>query len=136
MSRKTFLTLVSFTAIAVGTFALLAPSVLIETVKVAAPSGSANVMARTTGILLVAMGLLDFLVRDHEDSPTMRAVLVANIVLQIGILPIDPLAYANGVFTGLGSFLPNTILHVVLASGFAYYLVKMRRTRAAAAAAS
>ena len=52
---------------------------------------------------------------------------MANLILQLGILPLDPLAYAMGVFTTLGSFVPNTVLHVMLASGFAYYLAKMKR---------
>lgn len=126
MTRKTFLTFTAVVAVGIGLFVLMAPSVLITAVKVAPPSDTANVMARTVGILLIAMGTLDFLVRGHDDSPTMKAVLVANAVLQIGILPIDPLAYATGVFTTLGSFVPNTILHVVLAGGFVYYAAKVK----------
>jgi hypothetical protein len=113
-------------AFAVGLFAFSAPGVLIENVKMAAPSDVANVMARTVGILLITVGMLAFLVRGHEDSPTLRSVLIANLVLQVGILPIDPIAYANGVYGTPGSFVPNTIIHVLLASGFAYYLVKMK----------
>ncbi len=131
MTRKTFLTINALVALAVGLFALLAPNVLLTSVKVAQASESANVMARTVGILISSVGLLGLLVRSHPSSPTLRAVLVANLVLQIGILPIDPMAYASGTFTTLGSFLPNTILHLLLASGFAYFLVKMRREQTA-----
>jgi hypothetical protein len=127
MSRKSFLMLTSFVALAVGLFALGAPAVLLGTVKLAAPSSSANVMARTVGVLLITVGVLDFLVRDHADSPTLRAILIANLLLQLLIVPIDPLAYVSGVFHTLGSFLPNTILHLVLAGGFAFYLAKMPR---------
>jgi hypothetical protein len=127
MNRRLFLTVTSLTALTIGLFALFFPEVLITQVKRAQPSEAAFVMARTVGILLVAVGLLDFLVRAQGDSPTMRAVLIANLVLQLGILPIDPLAYAHGVYQTLGSFLPNTILHVVLAAGFAYALVDMQR---------
>jgi hypothetical protein len=127
MKRKTFLTITSVVASLIGILALTSPGVLIESVKYAAPSETANVMARTVGILLISVGVLDFLVRDHEDSPTLRSVLIANLVLQIGIMPIDPSAYANGVYGTLGSFVPNTILHICLASGFVYYLVKMKK---------
>jgi hypothetical protein len=130
MSRKTFLIITSFAALAIGLFALTSPGVLIESVKYAAPSETANVMARTVGILLVTVGVLDFLVRNDGDSPTMRSILVANLILQLGIMPIDPSAYACGVFKTLGSFVPNTILHVFLAGGFAYYLIKMKREAA------
>jgi hypothetical protein len=125
MSRKSFLTLTSIVALAVGAFALAAPALLLGSVKLATPAASANVMARTVGVLLITVGVLDFLVRDHQDSPTLRAILVANLLLQLAILPIDPLAYAFGVFHTLGSFVPNTILHLLLAGGFAFYLSKM-----------
>jgi hypothetical protein len=125
MKRKTFLTITSVVAALIGVFALTSPKVLIESVKYAPPSETANVMARTVGILLISVGVLDFLVRDHEDSPTLRSILIANLVLQLGIMPIDPSAYASGVYGTLGSFVPNTILHVLLAAGFVYYLVKM-----------
>jgi hypothetical protein len=128
MTRKTLLTLTAVTALLVGFFALFAPGVLLEHVKYADPSAAANVMGRTVGIVLIAVGVLDFLVRDQPDSPAMRAILVANLVLQIAILPIDPIAYACGVFRTLGSFVPNTILHILLASGFAYHLARVRRT--------
>jgi len=119
MTRTTLLTITGMTALAVGALAVVAPAFLIETVKVAVPSPSANVMARTVGVLLVSIGLLDLLVRRHADSPTMRALLIFNLVLQLAILPIDPLAFAAGTFTTLGSFVPNTVVHALLAAGFA-----------------
>ena len=128
MKRKTFLTITSIIVLLIGCFALTSPGVLITSVKYAAPSETANVMARTVGILLITVGLLNFLVKDHEDSPTMRSILIANLVLQIGIMPIDPSAYASGVYRTVGSFAPNTILHILLASGFIYYLAKMKKS--------
>jgi hypothetical protein len=127
MNRTTVLTITGITAVAVGVLALVAPAVLLEVVKVAAPSAPANVMARTVGVLLICVGLLDLLVRRHSDSPTMRAILIVNLVLQLAILPIDPLAFAAGTFATLGSFLPNTILHVVLAVAFARELWRVAR---------
>jgi hypothetical protein len=126
MSRKVFLTIASIIAMSIGAFVLFAPEVLLVQVKMAPPNASANVMARTVGILIFTFGVLAFLVRGDEDSPTLRSVLFANLILQLGILPIDPHAYATGAYQTLGSFVPNTILHVLLASGFAYYLVKMK----------
>jgi len=129
MHRKTFLTIVALVATSIGGVALLIPGPFLREVKAAAPSDTANVMARTVGILLVTVGVLNFLVRDHEDSPTLRAVCIANLFLQVGIMPIDPLAYFNGVYKSLGAFVPNTALHLVLAAGFVFYLVRMLRDR-------
>lgn len=128
MKRKTFLTITAVVASLIGCLALFAPDLLITSVKYAPPSETANVMARTVGILLIFVGLLNFMVRDHEDSPTLRAVLIANLVLQLGIMPIDPIAYLTGVYATLGSFVPNTILHICLATGFVHFLARMKKT--------
>jgi hypothetical protein len=119
MTRTTLFTVTGLTALSIGALALIAPGVLIETIKAAEPSASADVMARTAGVLLLSVGLLDLLVRRHAESPTMRAILLVNLALQLAILPIDPLAFAAGTFRRLGSFVPNTVLHLVLAAAFA-----------------
>ncbi len=129
MSRKLFLTIASIIAALVGSLSLLAPDVLLGPVKSAVANPAALVMARTVGVLLLAVALLAFMVRGHADSPTMESVLKANLALQLGVLPIDPWAYYNGTFGTLAAFVPNTIVHLLLASGFAYYLVQMRRRR-------
>jgi hypothetical protein len=127
MTRKTFLTITSLVALTIGAVVLTMPGSFIASVKGTDGAGAASVMARTVGILLVAIGLLDFLVRGHGDGPTMRAILATNLFLQLGILPIDPLAYATGTYPTLVSFVPNTALHVLLAGGFAHFLAESRR---------
>ena len=128
MTRATFLTFTSASAFAIGLLAIVGPGVLLEDVKHAQANPVALVMTRTVGVLLIAMAVLTFSVRHHPSSETLRSVLLANLVLQVGILPIDPIAYATGAFSTLGSFLPNTLLHIVLIAGFAYWLAKMPTT--------
>ena len=125
MQRKTFLTLASLVPMLVGALALLSPAVLLVVVKGAETNGAAEVMARTVGVLLACVGVVTFLSRHDPGSTALRAVLIGNLVLQLALLPIDPIAYATGVFVGLGSFVPNTLLHVGLAGAFAYYLRAM-----------
>lgn len=134
--RKAFLTFNGCVALLIGTLAVSLPSTLIEQLKHADPSAAANVMARTVGVLIAAFGLLSLLVRSDPDSPTLRSVLLANLVLQLAIVPIDPLAYECGTFRTLGSFLPNTVLHLVLIAGFGYFLEKMRKNSGAARSAA
>lgn len=131
MTRKTFLTIHALVALLVGAVALLAPGYLIAGVKQAQSNPAAEVMGRTVGVLIASMGVLAFSVRSHPDSATMRSVLWANLLLQLAILPIDPIAYMSGTFHSLGSFVPNTILHIALASGFVFYLRDMGRAPAA-----
>nr|WP_315190478.1 hypothetical protein [uncultured Albidiferax sp.] len=130
MTRKLFLTLAAAVAALVGAIALIAPAFLLTTLKGAVPNAAALVMARTTGLLLLTVALTAFLVRGHADSPSMEAILTANLALQLGLIPMDPMAYMSGAFTTIGSFAPNTVIHLVLATGFAYYLVKLRKALA------
>lgn len=121
MSRKTFLTIAALIALAIGSLSVIAPDVLLSQVKMATPNSAALVMSRTTGVLLLFASLVAWLVRGHTDTPTLAAVLQANMVLQLMLIPIDPLAYFNGTFQTLGSFVPNTLIHLFLASGFFFY---------------
>lgn len=122
MSRERFLRGTGLVALGVGGLALVAPEVLLAEVKHASYTDAGVVMARTVGVLLGSVGVLNLLVCEHEDSATMRSVLWANLVLQVSIAPIDVVAFAQGTFRTWGSFLPNTILHVVLAAGFVWHL--------------
>lgn len=122
MTRKTFLSIVAVVACTIGGVAAFAPYFLLTVVKSVEANGAAATMARTVGVLLLAVGVLNFAVRGHGDGPTMRAVLKANLLLQVCILPIDPVAYMQGIFPNPGAFVPNTILHVILAGGFAFFL--------------
>ena len=129
MSRKTFLTISAAIAMTVGAVALFAPAVLLES-KGVAPSAAASVWMREVGIAILAVGVASFLVRGHPDSPTLRAFLVGNAVLQIGIFPIEIAAYSAGTITKASGIVPNEILHVLLAVGFLTYAARIRAKEA------
>lgn len=120
-------TLVVCTAGPIGLFAFFAPITLLVDVKAATAPGVAVAMARTVGVLLVAIAALNFLVRNHPPSPTLRAVVWTNLILQLLILPLDPLAFAEGTYGSLGAFVPNTLLHLGLIALFAHQLLRTRR---------
>jgi hypothetical protein len=125
MRRKTFLTVAAAIAVIVGAVALFAPTVLLDS-KGVAPSAAANVWMREVGIAILAIGVASFLVRGHDDSPTLRAFLVGNAVLQVGIFPIELAAYSAGTITKAAGIVPNEILHALLAAGFVFYAARIR----------
>jgi hypothetical protein len=125
MSRKTFLTLVAFIALGIGGIALLMPATLLESKGVMA-NAAANVWMREVGICLISIGIVGFVLRGHPDSPTLRAFLVGNAILQLGLLPIEIFAYAEGVITQVSGIVPNSVLHVLLACGFAYFAATIK----------
>lgn len=125
MDRKTFLTISSLIALAVGLFALVAPELLLQSKGVVVNAGT-TIWVREVGVMLIAVGITVFMVRNHADSSTLKAVLLGNVVVQIGLLVIEPLAYFAGIITKLAGIAPNTMIHMLLGSGFCYFLLKMR----------
>lgn len=121
MSRKQFLTIAASVASVIGMIALFFPAFLLVGMKAAVPSETGIVMARTAGAFLLSIGILNFLVRADRPSKTLASVLFANAVLQLLILPVDPIAYFAGTYGSVMSFVPNTILHLGLLAGFFYF---------------
>ena len=126
MTRKAFLTSVGTIALAIGVFALTWPAALLAS-KGVAPNPVAKVWVREVGVLILASGVLTLLVRKHPDSPTLRAFLFSSTLVHAGLLPIEIAAWTTGVLPGLGPILPNSVLHVVVATGFLYYALRARR---------
>jgi hypothetical protein len=120
MKRKTFLSLVSVIAAAVGTLALAAPAALLDS-KGVLPAAATKVWVREVGVLIVALGIMAFLVRGAADSPTLRAFLIGNALVQLGLFPIEILAASAGVLTRVSGIVPNSILHLILAVGFLHF---------------
>jgi len=123
-SRKLFLTLAALIALAVGSVALFAPALLLASKGVA--SATAEVWMREVGVLLIAAGVVSLLVRGEPDSPALRAVLLGNGLIQIGLFPIEIAAYQAGTIIALSGIVPNSLLHLVLGAGFAYHAFALR----------
>lgn len=117
MNRTSFLTLASLVAFAVAVLALAFPAVLLAG-KGVEPAPSVVVWVREVGVLIFAAGMTTFLARRSNDSPALRAVLIGNAVLHLGLLPIELLAFAQGVITRGSGVAPNSLIHVALAIGF------------------
>ncbi|MDP3654989.1 MAG: hypothetical protein Q8R67_25290 [Rhodoferax sp.] len=120
MQQKTFLTVAAAIALVVGAVAVLFPAAMLAS-KGTVPSAAADVWMREVGVLLVCIGVIAGLVRSHADSPTMRVLMLGNLLVQLGLLATEVLGYAHGVITLLSGLVPNAVLHLVLAAGFAYY---------------
>jgi hypothetical protein len=120
LTRKLFLTIAAIIALAVGSMAFLLPATVLASKGIVLNTG-AEVWMREVGVLLIGLGILVLMVRNHADSPTLRAVLIANMLVQLGLLPIEITAYAQGVIPDITGIIPNSVVHVILAIGFAYF---------------
>ena len=128
MSRKLFLSIASIIATAVGLFALFFPSILQES-KGTLSNAATNVWTSEVGILLSTIGVMTFLLRREKNSKILRIFFVGMFIIQIGLFAIEFSAYLNGIITKLSGVLPNLVLHIVLATGFIYYLVQMIKNK-------
>ncbi|WP_395066132.1 hypothetical protein [Flavobacterium sp.] len=125
MTRKTFLTTASIIAFSVGIFALLFPSILLDS-KGVTPLYGTLVWTRETGLLLLSIGVIAFLIRKNDDSETLKAFLFGNSFIQIGLFIIELSAYFDGIITKLSGIIPNLILHILLAIGFIHFWATMK----------
>jgi hypothetical protein len=128
MKRSKFLLWAALVALAVGSFALLAPTTLLATKGIT--SAAANVWTQEVGVFLIATSVTAFLVRHHADSPTLKAILIGNVVVQIGLFVIEVWAFVAGTIPLLSGIIGNSIVHILLATGFGYYAIILRETTA------
>jgi len=117
MTRPSFLTFSSVVALTVAAFALGYPSGLLAG-KGVAPSPALLVWIRELGVLILAVSVTTFLVRKQPDSITLKGILIGNALLHFGLLPIELLAFSQGVIPKLSGVLPNSLLHALLGAGF------------------
>ena len=80
---KVFLSVVGVIALGVGTLAVSAPLSLLES-KGAVASPATVVWVREVGVNILALGVMSLLMRSHAASPTLRAFLIGNAVVQLG----------------------------------------------------
>ena len=123
---RVLLLVASFVPACVGHLALFASTTLLTAKGVTTIEPAAIAMTRTVGVALLGVGGLNFACRDLAPSVSRRRLLAANALLQLMLLPLDPYACAVGAFVGTGSYLPNTVLHVVLAGAFTWAWMRER----------
>jgi hypothetical protein len=117
MNRSSFLTLSSAIAFAVAGLAFAFPHALLSG-KGVTPDPAPVVWVREVGALIFAAGVTTYLCRKAPDSLALRAVLTGNAVLHLTLFPIELIAFTHGVITKLEGVLPNSLLHIALATGF------------------
>ncbi|MEC7263668.1 MAG: hypothetical protein VXW38_08000 [Bacteroidota bacterium] len=124
MKRQTFLTIASMIAFLVGVMATFFPSLLLVS-KGVFPGDGVKVWMTEVGILLIVSGVINFLIRKHPSSPTLFVLFLGNVLIQLGLLAVEVLAFAKGTITEISGIIPNSIIHGVLAIGFTYYIFRM-----------
>jgi hypothetical protein len=71
------------------------------------------------------MGYLNFAVRNHSDSKSLKTVLYFNMAYHVLILPANIYGWSQGILA-VSQVGPAFVIHLLLAIGFLLYALKMK----------
>lgn len=123
---KIFLSIAAILAWLVGAMLLFMPGPFYAPTGIVMTPMLATV-AQAHAATLIGLGVVDWLARNAERHGQI-AVLTGNLVVQVLSLGV----VVRTMILGAGSAVaPGVVIHVVLGSGFAFFLLRARRTKAA-----
>ncbi len=123
MRRAYYFWLAALLALLFGLLMLLAPGQAASAFQLGTSNGSTNTIFRVLGSVMLGVALLNFLVRDHTMSETLRAVLWANVAIHgIGFLgDLWSVQQGDVPFAGVAIGL---VAHLIVLLGGLYYLLR------------
>ncbi len=124
MKRSLYLLITAILGLLIGITCLLTPEKMADGFGMAANT-LVLMLIREAGAANLGMGYLNFAVRNHPDSRTMKTVLLFNMVYHLLILPANLYGWSKGIFT-LSQVGPAFAIHLLLAIGFLWYAVKIK----------
>ena len=121
MRRAYYFWLAAILALLFGLLMLLAPGQAASAFQLGTSNGSTNTIFRVLGSVMLGVALLNFMVRNHTMSETLRAVLWANVAIHgIGFLgDLFSVQQGDVPFAGVAIGL---VAHLIVLLGGAYYL--------------
>lgn len=121
MTAKHMLAVGSAIAFLLGAFMIFATTKFLEPLGLSSDPKVA-LLGQAQGVLLLSIGLMNWMVRRSDDWAALQAVLAGNLLAQVISIVIN----LRGYFAGL---VPQAVvgqvgLHVLLGLGYAYFLVR------------
>jgi hypothetical protein len=123
MKRSTFLLITALLAGLFGCMMLLMPAQAAGNFGFSADPMS-SLLIRSIGGMILSKGVLSFLVRNHGDSMTLRAVLLFNVLVHTLALIIDLSGVAQGVLS-MDKIAVGIITHLFIGIGSLIYMMKI-----------
>jgi hypothetical protein len=121
MKRQTFLTIAAAVGALFALYMIAAPAKMMEGMG-SEQSDTTNIVLQAMSIMLLSIAVMTFFARKDEGSIALRGIFIGSIVMHITLIPIDWIAYQKGIFTQISGIVPGTVIHIVFAIGFIYYL--------------
>jgi hypothetical protein len=126
MKRSIFFLIVAIVSVFTGCVLLFKPSIIVENNHWNS-SPQIEFFIRLLGSPAIAIGVLNFIVRNHAESTTLKAVLFLNIIKHTIDLILDFTDF-NLRNASIQSVMPFVIGHLFIGLGSLYYLTKIKTT--------
>jgi hypothetical protein len=124
MKRSVFFLITAIFSLLTGSILLFIPAFVINGNHWAV-SPQIEFVFRLTGGLVVSIGVLNFLVRNHAGSNTLKAVLVLNILNHVINLTNDIVSFYQQIACFKDS-IPFVAGHLFIIIGSLYYFIKIK----------
>jgi len=124
MKRSTFFLITSIFAFIFAAMMLLVPASAAQGFGMVS-TPETNLLFRSLGAMLLSVAILNFMVRNHPDSNTLKAILIFNIALNL----LGMLSDVPGIIEGIlpfGKAIPGHIIHLFIIIGSFIYLRKIK----------
>jgi len=128
MSQRAFFWVAAIIGALLGLLMFLAPGFAAQSFNVTG-TPLTDALFRVLGAALLAVALMNFMVRDHPASPTLSAILWMNVAVHMLGLIADVWSTSLGALTWMG-ILPGTAVHVVLGLWAAYLVLRPATAKA------
>jgi hypothetical protein len=124
MKRSIFLLISAILAFAFGSMMFLLPGLAAKSLGLASLPETSSVL-RGMGGLIIGSGMINFFLRDSNDSATLGAILLTNVITHLLGLSADIWGVVDGVLT-TSKIAPVETTHLFVAIGSLIYLLSIR----------
>ncbi len=124
MKRSTFLIISAILGLLFGGMMLLIPDKAAEGFGIIS-TPETLMFFRAMGEAILAMGVLGFLVRNDNDSKTLKSIFIFFVIYHALGLTNDFYSVSLGIIT-LTKVLPGIVTHLFIGIGSIFYLMKIK----------
>jgi hypothetical protein len=127
MKQSHFLLLTALVGIIFGIMTLFFPDKVAENFGLT-PNSEISIVFGWLGAITLCSGVLNFLVRNDNNSHTLKAVLIFTGTFHALSLLVDLSGINHGVLT-MNKMMPGMILHSLMAIGSIFFLLKFKSNK-------
>jgi uncharacterized membrane protein HdeD (DUF308 family) len=128
MKQSHFLLVTAIVGTIFGIMTLFFPDKVAENFGLT-PNRETSIVFGWLGAITLCSGVLNFMVRNDDNSHTLKAVLIFTGAFHAVSLLVDLFGINHGVLT-FDKMLPGIILHSLMTIGSTFYLLKFKSYKA------